>query len=553
MLMGTRHGETAARCELGGSALPDVAGEGRAVKARRDAAFATLAVAIGWAAACSSNYSVDPAVDAELDASAQGGAAGAMAGAGGSSGTAGEGGGAGVGAGGGAGGSTGMGGASGSAGTAGASGTAGSAGMAGTSGTGGASAAGGMAGAAGSGGTAGAAASGGMAGAAGSDGGGGCDLSGTGKPTMPVTGSGNRTLTSDTIWQLTGTIFVNAGETMTIEPCTRIIADAPPTAGGLIVEKGGLLLANGTPDSPILFTSAGSQSAGAWAGVVILGEAPTNKGTDVQLGSLPSGSVYGGTNESDNSGVLRYVRIEYTGSALTGESSGLKGLLLAGVGSGTQVEGVMVREPDDDCFALLGGTADLSKLVCTEPGDDMLDVDEGYQGSIDEFFGRNTASQGKDNGHGLEIDGDDFGSPPNTIVDVDHVTVCGSGDGDVGGNHALLLRRNVRGTLTEVVGFGFDLGVDTQDDFGTLGSPHMTIDNSLLKNDVFDVGDPGESDDDNGFDETAWFTNELTNSTTVSPAQMDCYAAAGPSPMFRAERRGALAKDDWLQGQWLAW
>ncbi|MCC6217556.1 MAG: hypothetical protein IT376_22045 [Polyangiaceae bacterium] len=321
------------------------------------------------------------------------------------------------------------GGASGGASGSGATGGGGTGGGAtgGTAGQGG-GASGGTAGQGGSSGSA----TGGTAGQGGSGGGGPtCDITGAGKAKQTVSGdiTANTTWTSDKVWQLSGTVHVNAGVTLTIEPCTRIEGLNSPL-GLLIVKPGGKLMADGTKDEPILFTSAnapGSRAAGDWGGVVILGNATANYagGGTADFEALP-GETFGGSNaanDTESSGTLRYVRIEFAGKEVAPDKE-VNGLSFAGVGSGTVVDYVMVSNVTDDCFEWFGGTANATHLVCFKNDDDMFDVDTGYRGKLQFLYGKSTGSTESLNALESGDDKDNNTRTPETAATVYNMTVC---------------------------------------------------------------------------------------------------------------------------------
>ncbi|HEY0057161.1 MAG TPA: hypothetical protein VGB63_17570 [Pedobacter sp.] len=230
-------------------------------------------------------------------------------------------------------------------------------------------------------------------------------------PIAPETVTGtitsNKTLTADRVWILKGYVYVNNGATLTVEPGTVIKGDISEK-GALIIERGSKLMANGTAAKPIVFTSgvaAGSRAPGDWGGIVILGRATTNKGTEV----LIEGGInknYGGTIDNDNSGVLRYVRIEYAGISAF-QSSEINGLTLGGVGNGTVLENIQVSFSNDDAYEFFGGTVNAKNLVAFATSDDDFDFDFGYRGSIQ--FGlalRNPAFGDTDQNNGIECDND---------------------------------------------------------------------------------------------------------------------------------------------------
>lgn len=208
----------------------------------------------------------------------------------------------------------------------------------------------------------------------------------------------NRTWSSDTVYQLDGFVYVKGGATLTIEPGTvvqgYISGGGTGSLGTLIITKDAFINARGTACSPIVFTSAkapGQRGAGDWGGVVLMGEARLNSGTnaggyftDVLEGGL-TGDVndrtYGGNNDNDSSGVLQYVRIEFAGAALLPNEE-INGLTLAGVGSSTVVDHIMISHSGDDAIEALGGKVNMSHLVTLATTDDDFDFDKGFRGYL---------------------------------------------------------------------------------------------------------------------------------------------------------------------------
>lgn len=207
----------------------------------------------------------------------------------------------------------------------------------------------------------------------------------------PETLSGNITanklLTADRVWVLEGYVRVLSGATLTIEAGTVIKGDKISKAA-LIIERGGKINATGTADKPIVFTSnqaVGSRAIGDWSGVVICGRSFTNQtGGEAQYenGILGTGvAVYGGTDANDNSGVMKYVRIEYAGIAIQQDRE-INSLTLASVGAGTTIENVQVSFGGDDGFEFFGGTVNCKNLVAYKCTDDDFDFEFGYTGRI---------------------------------------------------------------------------------------------------------------------------------------------------------------------------
>ncbi|TAF44502.1 MAG: T9SS C-terminal target domain-containing protein [Sphingobacteriales bacterium] len=197
----------------------------------------------------------------------------------------------------------------------------------------------------------------------------------------------NTLLTANKTWILEGYVRVLNGATLTIEAGTVIKGDKV-TKGALIIERGGKIMAEGTASKPIVFTSnqaVGSRAIGDWSGVIICGKAPVNfTGGEGQYegGILGAETAkYGGTIANDNSGVLKFVRIEYAGIAIQQDRE-INSLTLAGVGSGTVVENVQVSYGGDDGFEWFGGTVNCKNLVAYRCTDDDFDFEFGYVGRI---------------------------------------------------------------------------------------------------------------------------------------------------------------------------
>lgn len=220
----------------------------------------------------------------------------------------------------------------------------------------------------------------------------------------------SRTLTKGT-WTLKGYVYVNNGATLTIEPGTVIKSDVADK-GALIIERGSKLIADGKADAPIVFTSgktAGERAPGDWGGIIILGNAPTNRPTSPA--PIIEGGVnrpYGGTVANDNSGILRYVRIEFSGIAAE-PGSEINGLTLGGVGSGTIIENVQVSFGGDDAYEFFGGTVNCKNLVALGTMDDDFDFDFGYSGKIQNAVSLRDKPADTDQANGIECDNNGAG------------------------------------------------------------------------------------------------------------------------------------------------
>lgn len=188
--------------------------------------------------------------------------------------------------------------------------------------------------------------------------------------------------TKDKVYRLRGYVYVTNGATLTIDPGTKIVSNKD-SAGVLIIYRTAKIMAEGTAAEPIVFTSnEAAPTPGDLGGVVLVGQARGNGNHSViEAGSDPQFSVFGGTNDADNSGVLKYVRIEYAGRAVN-PGDEVNGLSLYGVGSATTIDYVQVVRGLDDAFEFFGGTVNCKHLIAYNTGDDDFDFDDGYSGKI---------------------------------------------------------------------------------------------------------------------------------------------------------------------------
>jgi len=210
-----------------------------------------------------------------------------------------------------------------------------------------------------------------------------------GEPTQILTGniSKDTKLNKKDVYLLLGNVFVTDSTTLSIEPGTVILGDFK-TNGSLTVSKGCKIVAEGTETDPIIFTSNRSvKKEGDWGGLFVLGDAPINKygnGSSVNFGLRPSNPEnisYGGQNTKDNSGILKYVRIEFAGKR-TKEFGYYNALTFAGVGSETQIENVMVSYCRGNSFNIIGGNTNMSKLVSFRSSTNDYKFNYGAQSNI---------------------------------------------------------------------------------------------------------------------------------------------------------------------------
>ena len=286
----------------------------------------------------------------------------------------------------------------------------------------------------------------------------------------------NTTWTNDQIVRLIGRIRVQDGATLTIEPGTIIKAETGTgtNASVLIVAKGATLVADGSSTEPIIFTSiedniALGQTAGTnldqndrglWGGLIILGDAPSSFKEDAaenQIEGIPAddaSGAYGGTNAGSNAGtIVRYVSIRH-GGALIGEGNEINGLTLGGVGTGAVIEYIEVVANVDDGIEFFGGTVNASNLFVWAQGDDGLDIDQAYSGTITNAM----VVLGDASDHALEIDGPEgSGSGQFTINDLTIVGNAVTSKGEYGD-----YRSNAQGATNNVFAYGFPDGKDVE-------------------------------------------------------------------------------------------
>ena len=260
----------------------------------------------------------------------------------------------------------------------------------------------------------------------------------------------NKTLTSDKVWTLKGYVYVPAGITLTIEAGTKIISDVTEK-GALCIERGGKIMADGTVDKPIIFTSGQmSPKPGDWGGLILLGNAPTNKPNPTIEGGV--GRAYGGVDENDNSGILRYVRVEYAGIAAF-PGSEINAFTFGGVGKGTTVDYCQSYYANDDAFEFFGGNVNCSHLVAVGTADDDYDFDFGYTGTIKFAISKRDPQfvDMGDAGNGIECDNDGTGSVaiPLTKPNLQNFTLIGPIESNSLSNHNLAMRWR-RGTAFNV-------------------------------------------------------------------------------------------------------
>jgi hypothetical protein len=335
----------------------------------------------------------------------------------------------------------------------------------------------------------------------------------------------NRTFYAETTYTLRGFIHVTNGATLTIMPGTKIVGDTtahPVTAAkgaALFIMRGAKISAVGTAVSPIVFTSImapGSRKPGDWGGLVIIGNGIINRtcpvnveGTGTRADTVSGGNYFvsycGGANNADNSGELRYVRVEYAGFAPVTDQE-LNSFTFAGVGSGTKLSYLQSLAGLDDAFEWFGGAVDADHIVAYEPLDDGFDMSEGYVGRIQHaIYLKSTvltprAGSGSPatDPQGVENDGCNgtgcgsaFNSTPLTVPVLANFTLVGSNDvatSGASGGFGMVLRRGTGGYYVNGLIARFPRGIfgvrdaDTYARAGSTTTPNLATADLAIRN-----------------------------------------------------------------------
>ncbi len=299
----------------------------------------------------------------------------------------------------------------------------------------------------------------------------------------------NVTWSNDFTYVLDGLVFVNEGQTLTVEPGTVIRGRSGQgrNSSALIVARGGRIEASGTAEEPIIMTALnddldtfddliqdGAPTSGEWGGLIVLGAAPTNINvgeTSIEgIDATEERGLYGGNSADDNSGTLRYVSIRH-GGTLIGEGNEINGLTLGAVGAGTTIDYVEVFANQDDGIEWFGGTVRAKHLAVSYCGDDMFDSDQGYNGVNQYVFGLMASGFG-DNG-GEHDSGDSMlggeGSTPISIPTFANATYIGSGLSAANSSRVMTIRDNAGAKYWRSVFYDFQNGIRIEDRDGDEG------------------------------------------------------------------------------------
>src|SRR5687767_13262420 len=291
------------------------------------------------------------------------------------------------------------------------------------------------------------------------------NVPGIDKPVIVVTGeiTGTENWVNTNYYVLRGAVFVREGGTLNIQAGTRIVGESG-SVGTLIVVRGGRLNAIGTADAPIVFTSdqpIGRRGRGDWGGIILNGRARINFGSGEAAGEGDTG-VYGGTDDNDNSGVIRYVRVEFAGIEFSPDNE-LNGIAFQAIGRGTQVDHVQSHLSRDDAMEWFGGTVDGKYLVMSGAADDSVDWTFGWRGRLQYVA---VLQRGDDADNAIEADNNEFGNNllPRSNPQVYNISICGDPTG-LGSEvqRAGNLRRGTAFTIRNFLITGFRTGFQISD------------------------------------------------------------------------------------------
>ncbi|KKN48641.1 hypothetical protein LCGC14_0650930 [marine sediment metagenome] len=317
-------------------------------------------------------------------------------------------------------------------------------------------------------------------------------------------GSADITLNAGTTYTLSGALVMQSGTTLTIPAGTEIRTAAGGTDVYIAILQGAKIDAQGTADNPIVITSnANSPAAGDWGGLVILGNATINSGSTAtsEIGNL----TYGGTDDADNSGILSYMLLEYTGAAINSESE-FNGISFYAVGSGTTVSFIQINEGADDGVEFFGGTVSGTNIVVTNAQDDSVDWTEGWRGSLTDVYVKTSADSDKV----IEADGNEDNNAATPLSSPTLTNFTAVGIGAAQGAEAIRLRRGTEAVFNNLFLQGYATGFNIDDP--------LTAD--AIVNDISNVVDVTFDDVTINFESDA-----ATNTTT--PVEGDFITGVG--------------------------
>ena len=392
----------------------------------------------------------------------------------------------------------------------------------------------------------------------------GQSLAGVNKTVCEISGTitADTRLTADIAWSLSGRVTVgndNADSAiLTIEPGTTIFGKSG--ADYLVVARGSKIQAVGTAAAPIIMTSVNDmlglsddESTAEWGGLVLLGNAPSNKCDQAALDSCEiqaegEAGPYGGADEDDDSGALKYVQVRYAGFEVIPDNE-LNGITFAGVGRGTEVEYIQVHNNLDDGVEFFGGTVDAKYVVLTGNRDDSLDWADGWSGRMQHVLIRHNPNDTKAN-RGIEADNQsgNFTAEPVSKPRIANMTIIGNNFDGEDDSEGILLRAGTAGELYNIIvtgpaGMGECFEINSDESVTNAGNGEI-----IFRNSIIDCAEPFKNSvDDNDvetLDAVAWFNNQPGN--IVGDALLGGYVPAPNSPALGNGYNVANNVDSWF-------
>lgn len=277
-------------------------------------------------------------------------------------------------------------------------------------------------------------------------------------------------------YNLKGVVVVKSGATLTIEPGTTFTVSTADQALGsnyLQIEQGGKIIANGTSSLPIVFTAQSNQ-IGAWGGIIMNGKARINVAGGTEIAEA-GGLTYGGTDDADSSGSLKYVRVEYAGAAITGGTAEYNAFSFFGLGTGTVLENLQAYKGADDAFEFFGGSVNATNLAAFGCEDDNIDWDRGYRGTLSNIW----IIQPANGDFGFECSNlpVEFNSSPRANPTVSNVTITGSGNVN---KAAFNFKEGTAGSISNVKVTNVGFGVDLRNQLGQFQDGSLKITNASI-------------------------------------------------------------------------
>lgn len=392
----------------------------------------------------------------------------------------------------------------------------------------------------------------------------GDSLAGVDLPVCEISGTitSDTRLSNDIAWSLSGKVTVGNDNgdsaTLTIEPGTFVFGKSG--ADYLVIARGSKIQAVGTLDAPIVMTSVNdmlglsdNESSAEWGGLVLLGNAPSNKCDQAALASCEiqaegEAGPYGGADPEDNSGALKYVQVRYAGFEVIPDNE-LNGITFAGVGRGTSVEYIQVHNNLDDGVEFFGGTVDAKYVVLTGNRDDSLDWADGWSGRMQHVLVRHNPNDTKAN-RGIEADNQsgNFTAEPVSKPRIANMTIIGNNFDGEDDSEGVLLRAGTAGELynfivTGPAGMGECFEINSAESVTNTGNGEIIFRNSIL-----DCAEPTKnSTDDAGnvtLDANAWFRAQPGN--IIGDALLGGYIPAPNSPALGNGYNVANNVDSWF-------